>query len=519
MPADPEKALGRTRIGLLGRQNYQGREPEEVNLNQVSIPDVITLSQVWWLARPLGSGGFARVYEAHNDTGERAAVKLIPQVPGAQRELLFEELDGAANVVPVLDRGEVDGYWVLVMPLAEKSLREYLEERGGRLAVDEAVPVLVDIIEALVAVEDRVVHRDIKPENILLLDGHWQLADFGIARYAGATTAPDTLKYAKTAPYAAPEQWREEQATSATDVYAVGVVGYELLSGRPPFLGPNYRHQHLEDLPSNIDGIPSRLRSLVDECLYKPHQARPRPQNVLARLKVSLVPASPGGQQLQQANARAVEQQTERLRRQSAEQVAAVRRKELCGVAGQALDGIWDLLGEQVMNNAPAAQAYTGAAKRGWSLNEANLRVDPIKMAKGPTEASMPFEVIAYTTVSVVKPADRRGYTGRSHSLWYCDAKEPGVFRWYETAFWNLTGNDREAPFAMSPEGRNVELALSPAMHTYAAAWPFTPIDQGEEENFVEQWLQWFAQAANGELHYPSRLPEKEASGSWRRRS
>ena len=150
-------------------------------MNNKSIPAVINLSQVWTLDRQLASGGFGQVHEAHKDAGDRAAVKFIPQLPGYGREILFEELDGAKNVIPVLDRGEVDGYWVLVMPLAEKSLREHLDERGGRLAVSEAVPVLVDITEALVSVEDRVVHRDIKPENILFLDGHWQLADFGIA--------------------------------------------------------------------------------------------------------------------------------------------------------------------------------------------------------------------------------------------------------------------------------------------------------------------------------------------------
>ena len=482
-----------------------------------SIPSVLNLSQVWILDRQLASGGFGQVYEAHNDTGDRAAVKLIQKLPGYGRELLFEDLDGAKNVIPVLDRGEVDDYWVLVMSLAEKSLREYLDDRGGRLVVNEAVPVLVDITEALVSVEDRVVHRDIKPENILLLDGRWQLADFGIARYAGATTAPDTMKYWKTRLYAAPEQWREEQATSATDVYALGVVAHEMLSGQAPFLGPDYRRQHLEEHPPKVDGIPPRLQSLVAECLYKPQQARPRPQNILARMKASLEPGSPGGQLLQQANARAVEQQTEQLRQQSAAQADAVRRKELCRVAEQALEGLLDLLGEEVADNAPAAQAYNDASKRGWSLNEADLRFDSVKRVEDPTEANMPFGVIAYTSVRVVKPADRRGYTGRSHSLWYCDAKESGVFRWYETAFWTLTGDDREVPFAMSLEGRNVELALSPAMHTYASAWPFTPIDQGEEETFVEQWLQWFGQAAIGQLLYPRQIPEKEASGSWRR--
>ena len=486
-------------------------------MNQISIPDAITLSQAWRLDRPLGSGGFGQVYEAHNDADERAAVKLIPQLPGAQREIIFEELDSASNVIPVLDIGEWNDYWVLVMPLAEKSLREYLEERGGRLAVLEAVPVLVDIAEALVAVEETVVHRDIKPENVLLLDGRWQLADFGIARYAEATTALDTLKYAKTAPYAAPEQWREERATSATDVYALGVVAYELLSGSRPFPGPDYRHQHLMESPPTMEGIPSRLRSLVTECLYKSPQARPRPQNLLARFQVSLEAASAGGQMLQQANARAVEQQTEELRQQSAARADEARRQELREAADQSLESILNLLGDEITDNAPAAQAFTGAAKRGWSLNDATLRVDPTKVAKGPAETNMPFEVIAYTTVSVVKPADQRGYTGRSHSLWYCDAQQPGVFRWYETAFWILNRNDRAVPFAMTPEGRNVELALSTTMHTHAVAWPFTPIDQGEEEAFLEQWIQWFGQAATRQLHYPRQIPEKNPSGSWRR--
>ncbi len=71
--------------------------------------------------------------------------------------------------------------------------------------MDDAIGVLSDIAEALVAIADRIVHRDLKPENVLLLKGQWCLADFGIARYAEATTALDTQKYAMTPPYAAPE--------------------------------------------------------------------------------------------------------------------------------------------------------------------------------------------------------------------------------------------------------------------------------------------------------------------------
>ena len=194
----------------------------------------------------LGAGGFANVYLVHSEDGTSAVAKLIPKAPGAQRELLFEELEGVPNVVPVIDRGEWGDYLVLVMPRAERSLRSHLDEMGDRLDIANAVPILIDIAEALVAIEGRIVHRDIKPENILLLDGHWCLADFGIARYAEATTAPDTMKYLMTRAYAAPEQWRGETANSATDVYALGIVAYELLAGRRPFEGPDFRHQHLE---------------------------------------------------------------------------------------------------------------------------------------------------------------------------------------------------------------------------------------------------------------------------------
>ena len=112
------------------------------------VPEEINLERTWRLGDPLGEGGFAEVYLAMDEDGEPAVVKLIPKEPRAERELLFEELDGAPNVVPVLDRGECCNYWVLVMPRAQKSLRAHLDETGRRLTLNEAVAVLADISEA-----------------------------------------------------------------------------------------------------------------------------------------------------------------------------------------------------------------------------------------------------------------------------------------------------------------------------------------------------------------------------------
>ena len=176
--------------------------------------EAVQLDQEWHIGEELNAGGFGRVYLGCSADGDEVVIKLVPKVPGAGREILFEDLDGVPNVVPVLDRGEWQDFWALVMPRAQKSLREYLVENMERLSVADTVQVLSDITQALVAIEGRIVHRDIKPDNILLLDGQWCLADFGISRYAEATTAPDTRKFAMSPPYASPEPWRCAQTTT-----------------------------------------------------------------------------------------------------------------------------------------------------------------------------------------------------------------------------------------------------------------------------------------------------------------
>ena len=224
--------------------------------------DVIRLSHEWKVKEPLAQGGFASVFLAEAEDGSEAVVKLIPKEPGAERELLFGDIpEPSPNVLPVLDKGEWDDNLVLVMPRAERSLRQHLEAEG-QLDSEGAVAVLLDVAIALEGLDGRVVHRDLKPENVLLYEGHWVLADFGIARYAEASTAIDTRKYSMTPPYAAPEQWRSEHATSATDVYAFGVMAFELVEGSRPFEGPgvaDFRQQHLDKRAP----VPTNSRSII----------------------------------------------------------------------------------------------------------------------------------------------------------------------------------------------------------------------------------------------------------------
>ena len=477
----------------------------------------------WHIGDLLYSGGFGTVYHARSPSGERVVVKFVPKKPGAERELLFENLEGLPNVIPVLDRGEWGDYWVLVMPEAEKSLCDYIEEQGGRFEVDEAVNILQNVAKALVELEDRVVHRDIKPSNILLLNDIWCLADFGISRYAEATTAVDTRKFAMTRPYAAPEQWRSERATSATDVYALGVVAYELLAGKRPFQGPqpeDYRHQHLNVDPEPIEGILENLRSLIVECLYKVAESRPTPKNILQRLQNVATPVSDAARKLQQANSVIVRQKAEESRQLSIAKSIEERRTALSQIADKSLRQIVGILEREFHINAPAADHTVWT----WELNGARLNVELNENTGPPWRRGrihdLPFDVVSFSGISIDISRTAHGYEGRSHSLWYCDAQKAGEFRWYETAFmycplWRKSSS--VDPFALKPEG-NASEALSTVSGTeFQVAWPFNQIDQGNESEFIERWIDWFADGASGNLHKPTRMPEKTPNGSWRR--
>jgi serine/threonine-protein kinase len=427
----------------------------------------------------------------------------------------------------MLDSGEWDDHWVIVMPRADESLRHRLSVVGGGvLPLEDAVSVLRDVVEALVDIADRVVHRDIKPENTLFFGGHWCLADFGIARYAEASTAPDTHKFALTPAYAAPERWRAEHATPACDVYAFGVMAFEMLGGRLPFVGPtveDFRHQHLNEQPPPLAGASPSLASLVTECLYKAPEARPSAANLAARLAGVLRPAVGAAARLQEANRLAVERAAAEGARISAARSDAERRKALVADARKSLQALSETLRQAVLEAAPSARPEAGSRSIEWAiaLNEAVLAFGP--MEPTPTNPWGPwkpaFEVAAHCEVGIRIPRDRSDYEGRSHSLWYCDAQAPNGFRWFETAFMITPIVPRRGirdPFALDP-GEQAGTALSPGIAEFQVAWPFTAVDQGDDADFLEHWIDWFARAALGELSHPPGMPERRPDGSWRR--
>jgi len=485
---------------------------------------VIQLGQRWTLGNQVGRGGFGQVFEAKDELGQAAAAKLIPQAPGADRELLFEDLTGIRNVVPILDSGEVESDLVLIMPLASKSLRMHLHEHG-KLEADEVITIVKDLASALSDLYGKVVHRDIKPENVLLLDGKWCLSDFGIARYAEASTSNETHKWAWTSAYNAPERWRHLRATGSSDMYSLGVMAYEMLAGRTPFLGPDFREQHLHEDPPKLIEVPLLLDSLIMECLFKAPESRPLPANFLRRLELVLGPSSRAAGMLQDANQAQVTRLAKEAVTRSVALSAEERRRELVSSAMRLYGLLAQRVGQLVRENAPSAIWETSGSRGpfGFSvkLGPATLGLSSVEEAREDAWASWKpaFNVIAHAAISIRIPPDHSGYEGRTHSLWFADSQETGNFSWYETAFMIsalILRRASQEPFALAP-GDRAGQALAPALSTLEVAWPFTPIEIGNDHEFLERWMTWFALAAQGRLSYPTTLPEREPGGSWRR--
>ena len=298
-----------------------------------------------------------------------------------------------------------------------------------------------------------------------------------------------------------------------------------MLAGRRPFAGPkehDYREQHLEGTPEAIPNVPVPLQTLIDECLLKGPEARPTPHNLRQQLKGHSSVPSEAARRLQQANAVAVKRRTEIERLESVAKSDAERRQELYNDAKQKLGQLTHLLADRIALLASSAMYVAGRHELRWTLNEAKLSLAPSELVKRNVRDfvdRLPFEVVAYSDITVRQPRSRYdGYIGRSHALWFCDAHDVGVLRWYETAFRRTFGGDRGLrPFSMFPVERDAVIAISPALHTHSLARPFRPIDQGAEGEFIERWIGWFADAAQGQLRYPAGMPEGDPSGSYRR--
>ncbi len=222
----------------------------------------------------LGEGGMGVVYGAEDlNLGRRAAVKVLsPHLisdPKARNRFLHEAKAAAAldhpGICPVYEAGEVEGQLFIAMALLEG---QTLQNRiaSGPLAIDESLDIAAQVAGALKEAHGKgIVHRDIKPANVMLLSsGQAKVMDFGLARLEGATQLTRTGATLGTAAYMSPEQVRGEVADARSDIWSLGVVLYEMVSGRLPFRGeyePAVEYAIVHEEPELLNAVrPEAMR-------------------------------------------------------------------------------------------------------------------------------------------------------------------------------------------------------------------------------------------------------------------
>ena len=208
------------------------------------------LADRYRIERELGQGGMATVYLAHDLRHDRqVALKVLkPElaaVLGGERFVVEIKTTAALqhpHILPLFDSGTADGFLYYVMPYIQgETLRSKLD-RETQLGIEEAVRITREVADALdYAHRHGVIHRDIKPENILLHDGRPMVADFGIALALSAAAGgrmTETGLSLGTPHYMSPEQaTAEKELSPRSDIYSLGCVLYEMLSGSPPHVG------------------------------------------------------------------------------------------------------------------------------------------------------------------------------------------------------------------------------------------------------------------------------------------
>ena len=267
-----------------------------------------TLGDAYTIERELGGGGMSRVFVAREQSlGRSVVLKVLPSdtagaisVERFKREIHLAASLQQANIVPLLTAGIAGGVAYYTMPFVKgESLRARLAAKGA-LPVAECVAILRDVARALAFAHDEgIVHRDIKPENILLSGGAAVVTDFGIARavaesatQAEATTLTQLGVALGTPAYMAPEQALGEQVDRRADIYALGVLAYEMLTGAVPFAGRSAQAMlaaHVMEVPASVTtecpDVPRSLATLIARCLAKEQRERPESAaSVLAAL-------------------------------------------------------------------------------------------------------------------------------------------------------------------------------------------------------------------------------------------
>jgi serine/threonine-protein kinase len=370
---------------------------------------------------------------------------------------------------------------------------------------------------------DEIVHRDLKPDNVLFHEGAWKIADFGIARFIEEATRSSTLKDCLTQEYAAPEQWRSERATHATDIYALGCIGFCLLTGGPPFTtDPSEQHQQ-SPVPS-FECADPRLRTLITLMLRKLAPTRPTLLRV-EQLLTEIVQhpytdsSSNAASLLAAVGAEVGIQEQQREAAAEADRRVSQERSALGRAAIEVLSDNLERLWGRIHSNAPNATRHGGAGFQlqcllGRAVLEAYLPQPTEVCAKGELpKAGWDLVLRGFIRVYGITGVPQ----GANGVVWvaillYAKAKGKADYRWHEVSFSKAMDS---VPFC-SPTSVDADRALAlgnrPVLitveqHVTRIAHGPLEVDDEKEAEFHERWIWLLATAAKNELGYPADIP------------
>ena len=270
------------------------------------------LGQRYRIEQLLGQGGMGRVYKAYDKELERAvAIKVLqPELvsdPNAlqrfKQELLLASRISHKNILRIHDLGEADGVKFISMAFVEGEDLHHLLRAHGRLPVDRAVRIAEQLCEALDAAHaEGVVHRDLKPQNVLMgKNDQVSVVDFGLAKSLEASAAGMTRtgQYLGTPRYMAPEQVEAKPVDSRTDLYALGLILFEMLTGEEPFKGDStlqIMYRRVKEKPPNPKElnpeIPDYLARIILRCMERdPAKRYQNAKDILADLQTAHAPS------------------------------------------------------------------------------------------------------------------------------------------------------------------------------------------------------------------------------------
>ena len=249
------------------------------------------------IIKSIGEGGMANVYLAYDTILDRnVAVKVLRGdlatdekfVRRFQREALSASSLSHPNIVEVYDVGEDNGQYYIVMEYIEGCQLKQLLKKRGRLTLSEVIDIMLQITDGLSVAHDAyIIHRDIKPQNIMILDsGLVKITDFGIAVAMNATQLTQTNSVMGSVHYLPPEQANGKGSTLQSDIYSMGILMYELLTGELPYKGDNAVEIALKHLKEKIPSVREKLPEIpqsVENIIIKATAKNPKNRYADAR--------------------------------------------------------------------------------------------------------------------------------------------------------------------------------------------------------------------------------------------